>query len=502
MRTAALPPRRPRTLRPSHPRSRLPALVAAALTTAACGGTSGHPTTTSATPVTAAAEAAPPRPDPLAEIPRIVAAAEAQGYAWAWMEALCEGIGHRLSGSPQLERAVEWTAAELAAIPGVTVTRQPVEVPVWIRGEESLSLVRPRRAPLAMVGLGGSAGTGGRPLTGDVVVIRSFDELEARADEVRGKVVLFHVEMPPYDAEAVKVGYGAVVGYRVRGPARAGALGAKAVLLRSITTDPTSPPHTGMTRYDDGGPRIPAAAITLPDADRLAAWVDAGERVTVTLRMEARDAGTATSHNVIAELPGRELPGEIVAIGGHLDAWDVGQGAHDDASGVVTSMAALRLLVELGLRPRRTLRVVAWTNEENGLGGARAYADAHGPGHVAAVESDIGAAPVIGLNVGADEDQEATAVAQMARVADALSPLGVRFARPGGAGADVSPLRDLGVPGVGLLHDPAHYFDLHHTAADTLDAVDPAAIRQGTAVMAAVAWALAEMDPALGVAED
>lgn len=456
-----------------------------------CGGASTPPEEPT-TPATFAERYEEP-------VTRIATASREADFAWAWLETLCGDIGHRLSGSESLERAVQWSAEELRGIDGVEVELQPVEVVHWVRGAESLHLLGDEEEELAMVGLGNSVGTDGEPLEGEVVVLTSMEELETRAEDVDGKIVLFDVPMPDYDAETLTPGYGEVVGIRVGGPSAVAAAGGVAMLLRSLTNDASSPPHTGMTRYAEEGPRIPAAAITVPDAERIHQMVDAGQTVRVRLRMEARDEGTATSHNVIATLPGTD-PSEIVVFGGHMDSWDVGQGCHDDGSGVVSAMAALRLVRELGLTPRRSMRAVLWTNEENGLGGARAYAEEHysDATHVAGLESDIGAAPVVALGV-ETEDHHATpeAIARIERIVQLLEPVGVTRVKEGWSGADVSPLVEMGMPGVAIVHDPAHYFDLHHTSADTIEAVDRDAFLQGIAAMTATAYVLADMDERL-----
>lgn len=462
-------------------------------------GQQGHETPRAATSSAETSEAQDIEESYRAPVQRIVAASDDADFAWEWLRTLCVDIGHRLSGSASLERATVWAATELEGIEGARVFRQEVEVPAWVRGEESLTLLGAEEESLAMIGLGGSVGTVAAGVEGEVVVLASLDEIDSRADELEGRVVLLNQPMPAYDAAALETGYGATVSIRTRGAARAVAHGALAVLVRSVTTDADSPPHTGATRYEEGAPRIPAAAVTIPVAERLAAMVAAGEHPRVRLRMEAEDQGTRTSHNVIAELRGTELPDEIVVFGGHIDSWDVGQGCHDDGAGVVSAMAALRLLKELDMRPRRTLRVVLWTNEENGLRGAHAYDEAHfGDGlHVAAIESDIGAARVIGLQVQTEEVRREDAVAQLRSIANLLEPIGVRVARAGFGGADAIPLRERGVPSVGILHDPAHYFDLHHTAADTFEAVDHDEFLQGVAVMTATAYVIADMQPRL-----
>jgi hypothetical protein len=332
------------------------------------------------------------------------------------------------------------------------------------------------------------------------VVLGSVEEIDSFGDQLRGRIVLLDKPMPPYDPEELETGYGATVPIRTRGAAHAATHGALAVLVRSVTTDAASPPHTGATRYEDEGPRIPAAAVSIPVAERLHQMVDDGARPRVRLQMQARDEGITTSHNVIAEIRGTELPDEIVVFGGHMDSWDVGQGCHDDGAGVVSAMAALRLLKETNLVPRRTIRAVLYTNEENGLGGSRAYAEERWDDglHVAAIESDIGAARVIGLQVDTEDLREAEAVAQIQAIATLLEPTGVRIARPGFGGADIMALQERGTPAVGVLHDPAHYFDLHHTAADTFEAVDRDDFLQGVAVMAATVHVLGDMEPRLG----
>ncbi|MDD9946770.1 MAG: M20/M25/M40 family metallo-hydrolase, partial [Myxococcales bacterium] len=258
-----------------------------------------------------------------------------------------------------------------------------------------------------------------------------------------------------------------------------------------------STPHTGTLRYDEDKPRIPAAAITVEDAAFIARLAGRGLPVEVRLTMEARDGGMVESGNVVAQLEGRERPQEIVVIGGHIDSWDVGQGAHDNGSGVVIAMEALNLLRRLGLAPRRTIRVVLWTNEENGLMGAKGYAKAHEeelPDHVAGIESDTGGARVVQLNV-QHRDQ---AVADRARgrlsaIASLLQPLGANRVVPGSSGADLGPLRETGMVGIGLRHDVSHYFDIHHTEADTLDKVEASDLDQGVASLAITAYVLADI---------
>ncbi len=436
-----------------------------------------------------------------APVAKIVEASGEAEYAWEWLRTLCVDVGHRLSGSESLERAVAWAGEELEGIEGATVTLQEVEVPKWVRGEESLVLLGgDEEEALPMIGLGGSVGTPEEGVEGEVVVLGSLEDIDSFGDQLEGKIVLLDKPMPPYDAEELETGYGATVPIRTQGAAHAATHGAVAVLVRSVTVDGESPPHTGATHYEDEGPRIPAAAVSIPVTERLHRMIDEGAHPRVRLKMQARDEGTATSHNVIAEIRGTELPDEIVLFGGHIDSWDVGQGCHDDGAGVVSAMAALRLLKEQGLVPRRTLRAVLFTNEENGLAGGRAYAEEHwGDGmHIAAIESDIGAARVLGLHVDTEELREADAIAQLRTIVELLQPTGTTIARAGFAGADIMALQERGTPTVGIVHDPAHYFDLHHTAADTFESVDHDDFLQGVAVMAATAYVLGDMEARLG----
>jgi carboxypeptidase Q len=442
------------------------------------------------------APVAPPTPlaDPLRPaVAQILAAARADRTAYLRLAELTDGIGHRLSGSPALDRAIAWAVAALTA-DGHDVRTEPVMVPRWERGVEHARVVAPVARELVMLGLGGSVGTPRGGLTAPVVVVRSWDELAARAAEVKGAIVLYDVAMPAWTEEHGS-GYGDVVRFRGGGASAAARLGAVGVLMRSVTARSLRTPHTGAMRYADDAPRIPAAAITTEDADLIARLAATGP-VRVQLTMGARTLPDAPSANVIAELRGRERPDELVVIGAHLDSWDVGQGAHDDGAGVVHVMTALTTLRRLGLVPRRTIRVVLFTNEENGLRGGRAYAAAHaGERHVAALETDSGGFAPRGFSIAAHGDARVRAA--VAELAGLLAPVGAAELRDGDAGADVGPLVDTGVLGLGLWVDGRAYFDYHHSPADTLDKVDPTALADGVAAIAAIAYALAEVEPAL-----
>jgi Zn-dependent M28 family amino/carboxypeptidase len=421
---------------------------------------------------------------------KIVAAAEADAGAWAKLSHLSDRIGHRLSGSRSLEKAVEWAVAAMKEDGHEGVRAEKVMVPRWVRGAESASIVSPVEHSLALIGLGGSGATPRKGLVAEVVVARDFAELDRLGAAVKGKIVLFNYPMPAYSEEKGP-GYGEASEYRVRGPSRAAAMGAAAVLVRSVTARSLRTPHTGSTRFEDGQRPIPAAAVSIEDAELIARLAQS-DKVRVRLLLRARTLPDAESANVIAELRGTGKPDEIVLIGGHLDSWDVGQGAHDDGAGCVIVMQALTVLRQLGLKPRRTIRVVLFTNEENGLRGARQYAQDHAAelsSHVMAMEADTGAFPPRGFEVqGSDQ-----ALGQVGDVVSLLASIDANRAQPGHGGADISVLGRAGVPLLGLWMDRSRYFDYHHSAADTLDKVDPRDLARDVAAVAVVAYVIADM---------
>jgi carboxypeptidase Q len=369
-------------------------------------------------------------------------------------------------------------------------------VPVWERGEESLRLVAPLERELVVLGLGGSVGTPPEGITAPVVVVRTFEELTTRAAEVAGKIVLFNA---PF------TNYGETVRFRIGGASAAAQAGAAASLIRSVGPFSMETPHTGTMRYQEGDRPIPHAAVTIEGAALLQRMADRGETPVVTLRMGARTAPDALSRNAVAELRGRERPEEVVVIGGHIDSWDVGQGAMDDAGGSVVAWEALRLLHDLGLRPRRTIRVVLWTNEENGLRGALAYADSVRAAnamdrHVLAVESDGGVFAPVGFGFTGSEAAFALVEPIEALLAPLLHVDSTRY-EPGvvrgGGGADIGPLMREGVPGMSLNTANERYFWYHHTPADTVDKLDPAEVARCVAAMAIMAYVVADMPEAL-----
>jgi hypothetical protein len=436
---------------------------------------------------------------------RVLGRALVDEGAWSKLEYLTTRIGHRLSGSPGLEKAVAWAHERMKAEGLEGVRLQAVKVPRWVRGREWARVVSPVERELPMLGLGMSVGTPREGITAPVVVVKSFEELTALGREkVEGKIVAF---APDWE------GYGRTVRFRSSGASAAARLGAVAVLVRSATGRSLASPHTGALDYEAGAPKIPAASITVEDAEWLRRMAAAGQAVTVSLLMEARLEGDADSANVIAEIRGSEKPDEIVVMGGHYDSWDVGQGAHDDGCSCMAAWQALTLLRELGLRPRRTLRVVLWTSEENSLNGGKAYREALGTGvssHVAAIEMDGGCERPVGFGFsvtrpgeprpsGRGRDSEpadpdaAKALATLREIGSLFDGIDAASVKWGGGGADISPLTRDGVPGISLDTVGEHYFDWHHTHADTIDKVSPADLRRATGMLAVIGYVLADM---------
>jgi hypothetical protein len=415
---------------------------------------------------------------------KLTAAAMADTEGYERLAYLCYRIGARLSGSPSLERAIAWSAEQMKAAGLSNVRVIPVKVPHWVRGAESARMLEPVDKPLHMLGLGMSVATPPGGIAAEVVTVSSFEELAALGrDRVRGKIVLYN--------QAYR-GYGETVPYRTAGPSRAAALGAVAALVRSVTPLALEIPHTGTLRYEEGQPRIPAAAVSPEDAMMIARLCAGGVRVKVRLAMAARMEPEADSGDVIGEIPGRERPEEIVVMGGHIDSWDVGQGAQDDGAAIMASLQALVLVKKLGLQPRRTLRVAFWVNEENGSRGGQAYRAWVGDqigNHAAAIEMDGGAETPRGFGAGVDQSSMET----LKQIGELLEPIGAGEITFGGGGEDISPLLREGVPGLAERAAGTHYFDWHHTEADTLDKVDSGDFRKSLAAMAVMGYVLADM---------
>lgn len=433
----------------------------------------------------------------LNELESIKLSALADDYAYQQVAHLTDNIGPRPSGSPQAKAAVDYVAAELRKL-GLDVQLEEVKVPHWVRGAETAELVEysgqvPGTAQkIVLAALGGSTSTPVEGLNADVVVVNNFDELRSLGrDKVAGKIVLFNEIFDKQKAAAGLsfVAYGEAVRYRGAGPKAAADLGAVAALVRSVGNADYRLPHTGYSAPAG----IPAGAVTAEDADLIARLFVQG-KVRMHLTLTPQKLPDTTSYNVIGDLKGSEHPEQIVVVSGHLDSWDLATGAIDDAAGVAIAMQTVEVLHRLGLHPKRTLRVIAWMDEESGGAGSHAYSADHTndfPRHVAAIESDSGAAHPLGF-----ESRISTAAAELLRpVLNVLQSFGANALEPSNypPGADIAAMSEAGVPALGVLQDGRTYFNYHHTAADTLDKIVPNELRENAAAMAVMGYALASM---------
>lgn len=407
-------------------------------------------------------------------------------------------VGPRLTGSPQAAAAVEESRLLMRELGLDKVHTEPVEVGRWIRGGVAEAVVTATAArpavPLAVCALGGSVGTPASGLTAPVVEVRTLDELDAQGDSLRGKIVFFNRPMDRRLADAFAA-YGQAADQRVDGASAASHHGAVGVLVRSLTFRVDRNPHTGMLRYRPGPPKVPAAAVSTADAELLSDLLKKEPDLTLTLRLDCRDGGRVVSANVVGELTGSERPSEIVLLGGHLDSWDLAVGAHDDAAGCAAALEAVRLIKDLGLRPRRTVRVVFFMDEEFGGSGGRAYAasrERRGERHVVAAESDRGGFVPVGLAVGGRDPRVLKLISDRA---DLFRPLGVSFVVPGGGGVDVAPLIERGAAPASVIVNAAAYFDVHHSALDTVASVHPRELELQAVILAGLAVILAEEAP-------
>lgn len=449
---------------------------------------------------------APPQytPQLSAELKQVRDAALASDYAWVQLAHLTNNIGPRLAGSPQAGMAAQYVADQMRKL-GLDVKLEKVVVPHWVRGEEAGALVEfPGMAPgttqkVVLTALGGSVATPVQGITAEVVVVNNFDELNALGhDKVAGKIVLFNAK---FDKQLAATGhggpaYGQAVIYRGIGASAAAKLGAVAALVRSVGGADYRLPHTGAMRYLPDAPRVPAAAVTAEDADMLAALTQQGQ-VRMRLMLATQQLADVESYNVVADLKGSEHPEQVIIVSGHLDSWDLGTGAIDDAAGVVMAMQTAQLIKQLGLHPKRTIRVIAWMNEEFGNSGGLAYAAAHKDeiaNHVAAIESDLGAGHPVGFRMTAS----AANLPLLQPAGQILQAIGAGMVQPvEGSETDVGPLLELGVPCFSPIQDDRFYFNYHHTAADTLDKVVPRELQENAAVMAVVAYTLANLPQSL-----
>ena len=400
---------------------------------------------------------------------------------------MCDTFGPRLSGSKNLENAINWILKEMNNDGLENVKGEKVAVPTWIRGKESATLLSPFKKELSMLGLGGSIATPRGGLKAEVIVVNDWDELESRSNEVPGKIVLFNA---PFTS------YGETVAYRYSGASAAAKHGAVASLIRSIGPWSMNTPHTGVMAYKDDVQKIPNAALTMEDAMMLSRIHDRNDKIIVKLDMSARMVADRWSHNVLGEIKGSIYPEEVVVVGGHIDSWDVGQGAHDDGGGCIVSWEVLRLIKELGLKPKRTIRCVMWTNEENGGKGNKGYRDMHMDEmdkHVLAIESDGGVFSPEGFGFSGNDSAREI----VEEIHELMKPIGANTISEGGRAADVAPLNDEGVPVMSLKVDGSKYFWYHHTNADTFDKIDFNEFNRCIAAMAIMAYVVADLDEPL-----
>ena len=413
--------------------------------------------------------------------------------AWKFVEGLTTEIGPRLAASDNDARARAWVVAKFKALGFDKVYEEPVTYPKWVRRHESGAIVAPFPQNLVLTALGHSFPTPSGGLVADVLRFENLDALKA-ADPatVKGKIVYIGFRMQRHK-DGHDYGIGSSI--RVGGPPLAASKGAAAFLLRSAGTDATARvAHTGMTGFADAKANgIPAAALSNPDADQLERILAYGKPVTVKLDLDVGFDGNYTGANVIGEVTGKKHPDQSIDIGGHLDSWDPGTGAIDDAAGVAIAAAAAHLIQQMPQRPDRTVRVIAFANEESGLYGGKAYAQKHAAEvgkHVLGTESDFGAGPIWRMSASVKPEARA-AIAQIAAV---LKPLGVDYdeKKPGGGGSDLSQMHAKGMAALTLLQDGTHYFDIHHTANDTLDKIEPKELAQNVAVYAAWTYMAAQ----------
>lgn len=440
----------------------------------------------------------------IVDMGRIQRAALQSDYAYSRAGYLANNIGPRLSGSAQAARSVEYVAAEMRKL-GLDVRLQKCMVPRWVRGDESGELIEfDGMAPgtvqkVVLTALGGSIATPGDGMTGEIVVVKDFDELNALGRKaIEGKIVLFNYK---FDRELQASGfggaaYGQAVQYRFGGAMAAARLGAIAVLVRSAGGSQNRLAHTGSMGYIDGVTKIPGAAVSYEDAETIA-WLTKAGKVRIRVTLTPQTLPDVESYNVIADLRGSEKPNEFVIVSGHLDSWDLGTGAIDDASGVAMAMGVPAILNQLKIKPKRTIRFIAYMNEENGGRGSAAYFEAEKNNvayHFAAIEADLGASHPLGFLFAGN----AAAMPYFAPISKVLLTQGAGQTQiQGGVGADIDPLTRAGVPSFAPWFNQQSYFNYHHTAADTFDKIDPRQMAENASLVAVLAYGLANLEQAL-----
>ncbi|HUQ87047.1 MAG TPA: M20/M25/M40 family metallo-hydrolase, partial [Vicinamibacterales bacterium] len=409
-------------------------------------------------------------------------------FAWDRVAELTDTFGQRVSGSDNLNRAIAWAVDAMKKDGLDNVHTERVMIPRWVRGNESLEITNPPLHNVPLLGLGGSVGTAGGAVEAEVMVVSNGDDLTKRAAEAKGKIVLFNV---PY------TNYGETVQYRSGGASMAAKHGAVAALVRAVGPMGLRTPHTGGMNYADNIAKIPTAAIPGEDANRVQRLVSRGTKVRMRLKMEAKFEADVESFNVVGEIKGSEKPEEIVLVGGHFDSWDPGMGASDDAVGCVVTWEAARLMKKLNIRPKRTVRVVLFTNEENGTRGGNGYRDQHtheASNHIFSVESDSGVFAPSRLGFSGSEPARKI----IGEIATLLTPLGLQEITNGGGGADIGPISALGkVPMMAYAGDSNKYFTIHHTPADTVDRIEPSEVSKAAAALSAMIYVVADMPQSL-----
>ncbi len=416
------------------------------------------------------------------------------GRAHAMLTALTNAAPHRLSGSPGAAAAIELTHQLMIDLGFDRVHREEVMVPRWIRGGvEKATIINSRTlgtVPLPACALGGSIGTPPLGIVAGVVEVRSFEQLRALGSRAEGKIVFFNRPFDPTKLDTFD-GYSGAVDQRVRGTIEAAKVGAVASLVRSIATAHDDVPHTGNMRYEEGTNKIPSAALSVAAATLLSDLLNREPDLSIRLELSCTTLPDVPSANVMGELTGSEFPQEVILVGGHLDAWDKGSGAHDDGSGCVQAIEALRLLKTAGIKPKKTIRAVLFINEENGLRGGKAYPVSpmrQGEYHLAAIESDRGGFAPRGLTI----ESDSTFLAKIIRWRPLFERIGAGHIVAGGSGVDISPLVERGTPGIGLFPESSRYFDYHHSDNDTIDKVNARELEMGAIVEALLCYQLSE----------
>lgn len=413
------------------------------------------------------------------------------GKSYSNLRFLCKDIGARLSGSSNAEKSVYATAKMLRDAGADTVYLQPCMVPKWVRGNKEIGTIiwGKNKKELNVCALGMSVGTADNGIKASVIEVKNFDELKKLGSEnIQGKIVFFNYPMKP---ELINGGYGDAVRYRSNGPVEAAKLGAVAVIIRSVTHALDNNPHTGATRYDSTVNKIPAMACSTLDANWLSTLLQKEKNVELFMKMNCRQEADVLSYNVIGELRGSEFPEQIITAGGHLDSWDLAEGAHDDGTGCVQSIEIIRTIKALGLKPKRTIRAVMFMNEENGLRGGNAYANIatqNNEKHIFAIESDAGGFGVETIGISGNEMK----VSKIKNWSSLFKPYGVYELTDGGGGADIGPLRKLGTVLAGVNPNSQRYFDHHHAPNDVFEAVNKRELELGAINMTIMVWLVSE----------